>query len=515
MPHFHDPGAPYQRYETTQNTETSDEPITLAPAPEDAPRGLAWLKANYKWPLILFAITFSVLSLTSFKRVTKPSQDLHFAYLAKTYNEMILATFDDEAKARRADKVAFEMHAKPPHRNDWASYWELTTKDGEQFKGIWLDQRKGQFKTLDKRVVKLERRFIDHSKTNRRYFVSFPPGPGLIFMPFVAMFDVQRVNDVLITIFFASLNVVLLFLLLERLARGGRSGRSRKDNLWLLLLFAFGSCHYWLSTMGQVWFTAQIMGVTWTLLYIHAAIDARHPLLAGLACAMAFSTRTPLLFTSVFFFIFVLFPNGQRLQKEQFSWALKKLIWFCIPCLVVGIGLLTMNKIRFDSWTEFGHTYLAAGQLQRIKTYGLFNSHFLSKNLTSLFTLLPKIQTSAPYLVISKHGMSILLTTPAFLYLLRPQPREHREDVFWHRLLWATVAACALPGLFYQNTGYEQFGFRFSMDYTPYLIMLLAVGRHPITKWFKLSILWGVAVNTFGAITFKRFYQFYSGRFFV
>ena len=111
--------------------------------------------------------------------------------------------------------------------------------------------------------------------------------------------------------------------------------------------------------------------------------------------------------------------------------------------------------------------------------------------------------------------MSLLFTTPAFIYLLKPMARKSREDIFWHRLLWTTVLACALPGLFYQNTGYEQFGFRFSMDYTPYLILLLATGRHPITKWFKLSILWSVAVSTFGAITFKRFYAFYTERFFA
>ena len=42
--------------------------------------------------------------------------------------------------------------------------------------------------------------------------------------------------------------------------------------------------------------------------------------------------------------------------------------------------------------------------------------------------------------------------------------------------LLVALIACALPGLFYQNTGYMQFGFRFSLDYTPFLVMLLAVG---------------------------------------
>ena len=184
------------------------------------------------------------------------------------------------------------------------------------------------------------------------------------------------------------------------------------------------------------------------------------------------------------------------------------------PCLVVGLSLLWMNHIRFQSLTEFGHTYLATGTIGRIKTYGLFNFHFLSKNLSALFTLLPRLQPDAPFIVVSSHGMSVLLTTPALLYLLRPRARETPVDVFWHRLLWCTVAAVAIPHLLYQNTGYEQFGYRFSIDYMPYLVALLAVGKHPITRTFKAAIVFGMLVNAFGAVTFKRFAQFYSKEFF-
>jgi hypothetical protein len=165
--------------------------------------------------------------------------------------------------------------------------------------------------------------------------------------------------------------------------------------------------------------------------------------------------------------------------------------------------------------SEFGHTYLAGGGLQRVKEHGLFNTHFLSKNLTAAFTLIPKFQAADPYVIISKHGMSLLLTTPAFIWLFRPMPRDSAPDVFWWRALWATVFVTALPGFFYQNTGYEQFGFRFSLDYTVYLILLIAVGRRPLTKVFKALVLWGVAVNAFGAATFKRVRAHYSESFFV
>jgi hypothetical protein len=223
--------------------------------------------------------------------------------------------------------------------------------------------------------------------------------------------------------------------------------------------------------------------------------------------AVAFATRTPLLFSAVFFAAFLLFPGGQ-LRRDRWGEFFVKAALFALPCVVVGGLLMWANHARFGSLGEFGHTYLAEGQVQKIQKYGLFHWHFLSKNLSAAFTLLPKLSLDAPYVQVSRHGMSLLLTTPAWAYLLWPKPLAG-HDRFWWRALWATVAAVAVPGLLYQNTGYEQFGYRFSLDYTPYLVALLAVGRTDMTRWFRALIVAGVLVNTFGAVTFKRHDQFY------
>lgn len=513
---LHEPGAPYRLV----RDEIDDTETVASPRQADESFGpfvrRSFAERRWAWPVAIFLVAATVFGLFSWERITGPSPDPHFAYLATTMNSMVAAALgDEEAQQRREGLYPFELERRPPHQNDWASWWDITTRDGQQFKGIWLDDRgQGRFKTLDGQVYYLERSQIDYRKRTERFFVSFPPGPAFLMMPLAAIWDYE-VNDVLLTVLFAALNVALMYLLLRRMALGGRTARSRSDNLWLTALFGFGTVHLWCAVLGQVWFSALIMGVTFTLLYIHFAIDAKYPFLAGLALALGFATRTPLLFTSVFFFAFVLFPGGQLLRRDQWGWAAKKLAWFCAPCLAVGLGLLWMNYLRFGSPTEFGHTYLAGGSLGRIQTYGLFNYQFLSKNLTAAFTLLPRFQPTEPYVVISKHGMSLLLTTPAFIYLLWPKKRESRRDRYWFRLLWLTVAVTAIPGLLYQNTGYEQFGFRFSLDYTPYLVLLLAVGRHPITWVFKLLTVVGIGVNAFGAVTFKRFGQFYSDDFFV
>jgi hypothetical protein len=518
---LHEPGSPYKLPKPSL-----DEGQTVASERRDDESLVAFFRRRFTqraWtvPLILFVLSAAVFSLFAWERIDDTSSDPHFIYLANTLNTMVAAELGDaEAAKKREGKHAFELDRRPPHKNDWAYWWDLETRDGENFRGVWLDdQGEGRFKTLEGSVVYLERAQINHRKKHKRYFMSFPPGPAFLMMPLAAIWDYE-VNDVIWTIFFAALNVMLMYLLLKRMAIGGRTGRSRSDNLWLTLLFGLGSAHLWCAVMGQVWFTALIMGVTFALLYLLCSIDARHPLLAGIFLALGFATRTPLLFTSVFFFAFVFFPGGHwflgdKRREDAWGYAVKKLAWFCAPCLVVGLGLLWMNHIRFDSLTEFGHTYLAGGTIGRIKNYGLFNLQFLSKNLSALLTLLPRFQPEAPFVVVSKHGMSLLLTTPAFFYLFLPKERKSTEDKFWWRLLWATVVAAALPALMYQNTGYAQFGYRFALDYMPYLILLLAVGRRPLSWLFKTLVLIGVMVNSFGAVTFNRFEQFYSEKFFL
>ncbi|MFW5967369.1 MAG: hypothetical protein ACOCV2_07620 [Persicimonas sp.] len=511
---LHEPDAPYK----LPRSEPRSDQILAYERDEDEPL-LEYLRRRlaagaWKLPAILFVVGAVVFSLFAWDRVSEQSADPHFVYLANTLNTMVAAQFDDEAAEKREDKHPFELDRDPPHNNDWASWWDITTRDGEQFQGYWLDQQgHGRFMTLDEEVYFIERDDIDYRERTERHFVSFPPGPAILMMPLAAIWDYD-VNDVWFTIFFAALNVVLMYLLLRRLSVGGRSGRGRSDNLWLTVLFAFGTAHLWCSVLGQVWFTALIVGVTFALLYMLCAIDARHPLLAGIFLALGFATRTPLVFTAIFFFAFVFFPGG-KWRKGDWGVAFKKLALFCTPCLIVGIGLLWINDIRFGSPTEFGHTFLAGGTLARIQDWGLFNVHFLEKNLKAMLALLPQISTEAPYVTISKHGLSLFLTTPAFLWLFFPKKPEARRDWFLFILLLATVAVTLAPAILYQNTGYEQFGFRFSLDFTPYLIVLLAVGRRPFGWLFKAAVIAGIAVNAFGGVTFKRFGEFYTEEFFL
>src|SRR5205814_21241 len=93
------------------------------------------------------------------------------------------------------------------------------------------------------------------------------------------------------------------------------------------------------------------------------------------------------------------------------------------PVLVFGALGAAFNYARFHSFGEFGHTYLNVRWTDRIQRFGLENFAFLSRNLTVALTLTPKLIANSPYVQFSWHGMSILLTTPALIYLLYPLKR--------------------------------------------------------------------------------------------
>jgi hypothetical protein len=183
---------------------------------------------------------------------------------------------------------------------------------------------------------------------------------------------------------------------------------------------------------------------------------------------------------------------------------IKPLLQFAAPILVFAILGMIYNYVRFGSPTEFGHSFLDVRQQGQIEQYGLANYKYLSRNLAVAFTLLPEMLPRSPYVQISGHGLAMWFTTPVLLVLLWP-----RDKNLMHRALWLTVAAVALPTLFYQNSGWVQFGYRFSLDYMVFLVMLLAVGGRPLRRLAKTLIVVGIAINLFGAITFDRKWQYY------
>ncbi len=440
------------------------------------------ISRNTKLGLAVYAIFLVGYCCTSGNRLLHRSTDTHFSYQADMFLHGRL-----------------DLGHPPPNSNDWAEVEYLHLKDGRTVAGTFLKSNPYHFRELDGKIE----RITDADVANRwkKYYVSFPPFPAVLFLPFVAAFGLA-VNDVLLTVVIAPLAPMLLFFALRRLAARGDSTRREEDDLWLVALFGFGTVYFYTSVIGSVWYTAHVVATVLTGLFVLAAFDAAHPILAGLCVGAILLTRPHIAAWSLFFFYEAWRAHGKKIPART-------LVAFGVPLVLLGAAGFAFNWARFGAFGEFGHYYLNVRWTDRIQRYGLTNFAFLARNLTCAFTLTPKLLAKAPYFQMSWHGMSLFITTPAYLYLLWPRVKSPL-----HTVLWCVVLPIALAGFLYQNDGWIQFGYRFSNDFSFALVMLLAIGGRPLTRLFKALILVGVVVNLFGAITFGRMWRYYFDGFF-
>ncbi len=324
-------------------------------------------------------------------------------------------------------------------------------------------------------------------------------------LPQVLVFGKQA-SDVTTTVFFAALVLPLMFAILRRLSQLGLSRRSSQEDLLLTITLAFGSVFYFAAVQGRVWYTAHVVGVVLCLCYVWCSIAARRPFWAGLCLALAALTRIPMAFM---FPLFVL--EAWRIHRHHKNVLLQSWLLFALPIATIAGFAMLYNHARFDQVFEFGHSYLAVRQQQHVEVSGLFNLSYLLRNLRVALTLLPSVSLTAPYVTISGHGVALWFTTPLLLLILVPRRLTPPGREF-SRALWLTICAVAVPTLLYQNTGWFQFGYRFSLDYLVFLLLLLAIsGRSLTSALAKGLVVTGIIVNTFGAITFARYHGYYRG----
>lgn len=363
----------------------------------------------------------------------------------------------------------------------------------------------------------------DWARYQGRWFVAFPSFPAVLYMPAVALFGRNFANGPLDALL-AGVAPALLYVFLERLARKGYSSRSWKENVGLSLLFAFGTVYFYTAVQSSVWFVAHVVGCGLGAGFLLAALECERPALAGALLGLSFHSRTSTIFSAFFFGLEAL--RVHRLAEQPavaddasaatrfiaylrgVDWrpAVMKVLRFSAPLLaLIGVYML-LNKLRFDDWRDPGYQYLQIRWQARIQRWGLFNYHYLSRNLAVVLALLPWATRAAPFVQISRHGLALWFTSPHYLELLRPARR--------HTAVWSfgvTAAIIATVDLLYQNSGWVQFGYRFSNDYALFLVAILAITGRRIGKAWIAVLALAVGINLFGAITFERGGAIYQG----
>lgn len=440
-------------------------------------------------PTAVFALAASIYVATLGARALQTSADDHFSHLAESW-------------------LHGQWHAvgnRPDGTNDWACF------DTEE---------RGPCPQNNFRV----------GGERYRWYVSFPPFPAVLLVPIVAMVGGVEFPDRLVWAIVAAFAPALLFMLLRRLSETGRSRLSTLENLGLTVLFALGTVYFFTAVQGTVWFAAHAVACALLVLFVFFSIDAQHPFLAGLVLSACFMTRPTTALLALFFGLESLRAatrhegqaeayDGQENQFEvpwerklyrflrSVCWkqVLRKLAIFSIPVVIVAVIAMGINALRFDDPFEFGHSYLQIRWRYRIEKWGLFNYHFLAKNLAVFSSSLPWLSSEPPFLKIGRHGLALWFTTPGLLFALFP---KIRSGLYTTAAL--SIVPIALTNLCYQNSGWAQFGYRFALDYLILVFVLIAVSRRTLRSGFWALAVFAIIVNTFGAITFDRIPMFYD-----
>ncbi|MBK9069489.1 MAG: hypothetical protein IPL79_00550 [Myxococcales bacterium] len=455
--------------------------------------------------LLPFALGLAIFAALAGERLTRGSAAPQFVYQADAWLHGSLEI------------------APPLQDQDWAKLTQVTLASGETRWGRRLTTQPDMFRATTGETMPI----AEIAQWGREaIYMSFPPFPTLLMLP-VAATSGRDGNDVATTVVLAAMIAPLCLLFLRRLRReihgDAVPAKAHADDVWLTLALVLGSVLLYASVGGKVWYTAHVTGVLLCLLYATASLGARAPFFAGLAFGAAVLTRTPMVFMMPLFLLEVWRVAGSGRRR---AWLL---VQFVLPAVAFAAAAMWHNHARFGSFTEFGHSYLDVRQQLQIEQHGLFAYEYLSRNLSVALTLLPHWLGQAPWIAVSGHGMALWVTSPFLLWLLAggahatSAPTDQtmifpsaRDAVVipisraLRRSLAISAAAVALPALFYQNSGWVQFGYRFSLDYMVLLLGILALGGVARSRWFRAAVVLAIAINIFGAITFDRYPQFYK-----
>lgn len=308
----------------------------------------------------------------------------------------------------------------------------------------------------------------DLSFFNGHYYLYWPPMPAVILMPLVAVFGVNF-SDVLFNLFLASANVAVLAALLRSADRAGLIQINPEYRGMLLLFFALGTAHVTIAIFGQVWYTAQLLGILLIGLTYLSAIELKGMasfLVTGALLACAMVTRNHLLFTGIWPAYHLITKNWNNRPKLYLYMGAGLL-----PALLLGSLFLAYNYARFGDPLEVGIRYhnMAPVFVMDYQKYGAFNLHYVPINFYYQYLHYP-----FPFDNDTFKGSSLFLLSPVFFYAFVGIYRRYRDPNIWFWLL--SIVVTSIPILLLMGTGWVQYGPRYTLDFVIPMLLITASG---------------------------------------
>ncbi|HEY4723662.1 MAG TPA: hypothetical protein VII92_17540, partial [Anaerolineae bacterium] len=263
-------------------------------------------------------------------------------------------------------------------------------------------------------LIQLPPTTYDLLQYNGQWFVAGSPLPSILMLPFVAIFGVNF-SDVLFSVVLGAMNVALVYALLDFFKNHGDTqvteihkslsvlrasvAISEATRRWLTLLFALGTPHWYLASLGSYWFAAHIVAIFFTLLAVREALTKQRWFLSGLWLACAGFAR-PTVLALILFLLILIFDAVRNTQYATRSTRhiLRRILPFA-AAIIIGLGAHAVyNYARFHSFSDFGYSYVAGAQniTSVYARYSGFNPRFLPCNLSIALITPPEVNGQVP-----------------------------------------------------------------------------------------------------------------------
>ena len=322
-------------------------------------------------------------------------------------------------------------------------------------------------------------------------YVVFPPLPGVIAAPLVALNGVGTKGFIPLAIVAMIVSVLIWHQILAKLAL------SHDSRMGLLAAIAFASPLFYVTLKADgIWFFAQAMAFPLVSLAIHEAISERL-FSAGLALAAALLCRQMSIFYTPILFMLALRPEMPLLTIDRDR--LARAFRLGVPLLAGLASYLAYNVWRFGNPLDTGYSSInfPPGFIQeRVNGHGVWSPAYFVFNVFYLLIQGFHADFAEPQRVtltgLDNAGTSVLSASP-WLILLFFTPL--RRELIACVLLIAGMSAALL---FYHSNGFSQYNVqRYVLDWLPAALLMLAAALRSLENQIllRLLILWGMALN--------------------
>lgn len=328
---------------------------------------------------------------------------------------------------------------------------------------------------------------VDSVALGGRYYVAVGPLQTLPYLAFVPIHALHGIARYLVSLA-VGLAAAWLALPLAR-AYGGRGPAS----YWVATFIAFGTLLFFVAVFGNFYYLAHAESFLALELFLIEWAGRRRSLPLGVCLAISFLARPTTIVAAI--------PFGLALLWQH-RFSIRTAVTLAAP-LAIALALeAAYNIARFGAPLETGYgiSLLLEPTLIARRADGLFGLGQAPENLRLALLNLPNLLPSFPFIRPDDHGMSMLLVSPGLLVAVRAGVRAPLQ-----RTLWIAALLVAIPVFLYYGDGYTQYGFRYSLDFTPFLLALVALGAaQRFGRLEKMLFAASIASVSFGILSHAR-----------